>query len=218
MGIGRFVKALPSPLLVVTDRHQTQRPLEDIVSCALAAGARWFWLRDRDLEHTERRRLAFRLADIVHGAGGRLSIGDDVELAAEIGSSAVHMRDLAGIVHARDTFGSSALIGLSAHNIADVIDAKIAGADYVTLSPIHQTASKPDYGPALGATAIARAAQIGIPVLALGGITAENAAAATEAGAAGIAVMGGVMRAKDPTRTIQSLLAASGIAHEPTCI
>ena len=156
MGIGRFVNALPSPLLVVTDRHQAQRPLEDIVSRARAAGARWFWLRDRDLARNERRQLACRLADIVHGAGGRLSIGDDVELAAEIGSSAVHMRDLAGIVHARDTLGPSALIGLSAHNIADVANAKIAGADYVTLSPIHQSASKPDYGPALGVTAIAR--------------------------------------------------------------
>lgn len=218
MGIGRFVNALPSPLLVVTDKHQTQRPLEDIVSSALAAGARWFWLRDRDLARNERRQLAFRLANIVHGAGGRLSIGDDVELAAEIGSSAVQMRNLAGIVHARDTLGPSAMIGLSAHHIADVANAKIAGADYVTLSPIHQSASKPDYGPALGVTAIARAAQIGIPVLALGGITAENAAAATEAGAAGIAVMGGVMRADDPTRTIQSLLAVSGIAREPTCI
>jgi thiamine-phosphate pyrophosphorylase len=128
------------------------------------------------------------------------------------------MRDLAGIAHARDTLGPSALIGLSAHNIADVTNAKIAGADYVTLSPIHQSASKPDYGPALGITAIARAAQIGIPVLALGGMVAENVAAAREAGAAGIAVMGEIMRADDPTPAIKSLLAASGIPHKPAYI
>jgi thiamine-phosphate pyrophosphorylase len=212
------VKALPARLLVVTDRHQSQRPLEDIVSCALAAGARWFWLRDRDLERNERRRLAFRLAEIVHDAGGRLSIGEDVELAADIGSSAVQMRDLAGIVHARNILGPSALIGLSAHSVADVTDAKTAGADYVTLSPIHQSASKPGYGPALGLTAIARAAQIGIPVLALGGIAAGNAAAAREAGAAGIAVMGDIMRSDDPMQTIKSLLAALSVAREPTCI
>jgi thiamine-phosphate pyrophosphorylase len=203
---------------VVTDRHQTQRPLEDVVSCALAAGARWFWLRDRDLERDERRQLASRLADIVHGAGGRLSIGEDVELTAEIGNSAVQMRDLAGIVRARNTLGPSALIGLSAHSVADVTGAKTAGADYVTLSPIHRSASKPDYGPALGVTAIERTAQIGIPVLALGGMTAENAAAARAAGAAGIAVMGGIMRADDPMQTIKSLLAALSVAREPTRI
>jgi thiamine-phosphate pyrophosphorylase len=191
--------------------------LEDIVSCALAAGATWFWFRDRDLERAERWQLAFRLADIVHDAGGRLSIGGDIELAAETGSGAVHMRDVTGIVHARKALGPSALAGLSAHSIADVTGAKMAGADYVTLSPIHPTASKPDYGPALGLTAITRGAHTGIPVLALGGITASNAAAAREAGAAGVAVMGGVMRVDWPEPMIKSLLAALASSHARTC-
>ena len=200
--------ALPSPLLIVTDRHQAQRPLEDIVRDAVAAGARWVWLRDRDLERTERRRLALRLAEIVHGAGGRLSIGGDVELAAETSLSAVQVRDLASLAHARRALGPLALVGLSAHSVADAANARKADADYVTLSPIHETASKPGYGPALGTEAIAQAARIGIAVVALGGITAANAAAARQAGAAGIAVMGGVMRAANPQETIRTLLAA----------
>ena len=200
--------ALPSPLLIVTDRHQAPRPLEDIVRDAVDAGARWVWFRDRDLERNERRRLALRLADIVQSAGGRLSIGGDVELAADTGTGAVHVRDLAGIPHARRMLGSLALVGLSAHSVADVADAKQAGADYVTLSPIHETASKPGYGPGLGTQAITQAARIGIPVVALGGIAADNAAAAIQAGAAGVAVMGGVMRAANPQKTIKALLAA----------
>jgi thiamine-phosphate pyrophosphorylase len=209
------VIALPSPLLIVTDRHQAQRPLEDVVREAVAAGSRWIWFRDRDLERSERLRLALRLAEIVHGLGGRLSIGGDVELAAETGTRAVHVRDLPGVAHARQVLGPLALVGLSAHSVADVANAKVAGADYVTLSPIHETASKPGYGPALGTQAIAQAARIGIAVVALGGITADNAAAARQAGAAGIAVMGGVMRTENPQDTIKTLLAACSAENMP---
>ena len=77
----------------------------------------------------------------------------------------------------------------------------------MTLSPIHQRASKPGYGPPLGTDAITRAARIGVPVLALGGITAENAGAAMAAGAAGVAVMGDVMRAEKPADVVRAMLA-----------
>jgi thiamine-phosphate pyrophosphorylase len=208
------VTALPSPLLVVTDRHQAQRPPEDIVREVVAAGARWIWFRDRDLELTERRRLAFRFAEIVHRAGGRLSIGGDIGVAAEVGTRAVHLRDLASLAHARRALGPLSLVGLSAHSVADVTEASRAGADYVTLSPIYPTDSKPGYGPALGTEAIAQAARIGIPVVALGGITADNAPAARAAGAAGIAVMGGVIRAANPRDTINALLAKFSAGSE----
>jgi thiamine-phosphate pyrophosphorylase len=208
------VNALPAPLLIVTDRHQARQALEEVVRRALAGGARWVWLRDRDLSSTERRQLAFRLVQIVHGAGGRLSIGDDVALAQDAGTGAVHMRDIGGVTHARATLGPSALIGMSAHNIAEVTAAKNAGADYVTLSPIHASASKPGYGPPLGVATIRPASATGIPVIALGGMTSDNAAEARANGAAGIAVMGGVMRADDQAAMTRSLLAAfdTGIA------
>jgi thiamine-phosphate pyrophosphorylase len=208
MGIGRLVNALPSPLLVVTDRHQAQAPLEHIVRDAMAGGARWFWLRDRDMERGERRKLALRLTAIVHSAGGRLSIGADIDLAMEAQTGAAHMRDLDGVVRARGALGTTALVGMSAHTIADVSAAKDAGADYVTLSPIHRSASKPGYGPALGNEVIAHAAQIGIPVLALGGMTLAKVPAARDAGAAGIAIMGEAMRAARPAQMARAFLAA----------
>jgi thiamine-phosphate pyrophosphorylase len=208
------VNALPAPLLIVTDRHQARRALDEVVRRALAGGARWFWLRDRDLPPIERRQLAFRLAQIVRDAGGRLSIGNDVTLAQDAGTGAVHMRDIDGVTHARATLGPSALIGMSAHCVADVIAAMNAGSDYVTLSPIHASASKPGYGPALGVATIRTASTIGISVIALGGMASDNAAEARANGAAGIAVMGGVMRADDPAAMTRSLLAAfdTGIA------
>jgi thiamine-phosphate pyrophosphorylase len=154
-----------------------------------------------------------RLSEIVQGAGGRLSIGADIELAAAVRTQAVHVRDNAAIAEARRRLGPAALIGLSAHSVADVADAHASGADYVTLSPIHESASKPGYGPPLGTDAITRAARIGVPVLALGGITVENAGMAMAAGAAGVAVMGDVMRAETPADVVRAMLASVERTH-----
>ncbi|MGC2415820.1 MAG: thiamine phosphate synthase, partial [Stellaceae bacterium] len=78
-----------------------------------------------------------------------------------------------------------------------------------TLSPIFLTDSKPGYGPAAGLDALAAAARLSFgPVIALGGIDEANAAACLAAGARGIAVMGGIMRAADPEATVRRLLAA----------
>jgi thiamine-phosphate pyrophosphorylase len=200
------VTRIPSPLLVVTDRHQVHRPLEQVVAEAVSAGARWVWLRDRDLDSAERRRLALRLADIVLSAGGLLSIGGDIGLATEIRAGAVHLPDVAGIAQARQALGPSVLVGLSAHSAVDVTGAQAAGADYVTLSPIFETTSKPGYGPALGIEAVRLAAKAGIAVVALGGIAAENAAAVRGAGAAGVAIMGNVMRARNPAQVVKDML------------
>jgi thiamine-phosphate pyrophosphorylase len=186
---------LPSRLLVVTDRHQAAVPLDDIVAQAAAAGARWIWLRDRDLPAAERRDLAQRLLAVARSHGAKLSVGGDVELAAEIGADGVHLSAGAATAAARARLGQRALIGVSAHHDADVAAAAAAGADYATLSPIFASASKPGYGPALGTVALARATAHGLPVLALGGVTAERADDCLRAGAAGLAAMGEVMRA-----------------------
>nr|WP_147046440.1 thiamine phosphate synthase [Methylobacterium gnaphalii] len=248
---------MPSPLLVVTDRHGAGRPLTETVSAVLEGGARWIWFRDKDLEPEARRALATALLRLVRKVGGRLTIGGDVGLAAEIGADGVHLSgsvfagsviaseaklssepqrlaDAAGllrfarndgagpqatkqpgtgvadiVVQARQRLNPGALVGLSAHSLADIRTAVEAGADYVTLSPIFATASKPGYGPSLGLAALREAAGLGLPVIALGGIGAEQARLCREAGAAGVAVMGGVMRADDPIAETRLLIAVT---------
>jgi len=182
--------------------------LETVIEEAAAGGARWFWLRDRDLEKSERFCLARRLAEIVKRCGGVLCIGADIDLARELGTDAVHLRVLSDIAEARRVLGANALVGFSAHSLADVVAAQASGADYVTLSPIYPTASKPGYGPALGVDAIRAAAGVGIPVVALGGITCETTPLVRNAGAAGIAVMGEIMRAPDAATVVGRLLTA----------
>ena len=85
-------------------------------------------------------------------------------------------------------------IGCSIHNFDEAKKRETEGADFITYSPIYLTASKPGYGPAVGVANLARLAkQVKLPIFALGGITPERVAACMEAGAAGIAVMSGVM-------------------------
>jgi thiamine-phosphate pyrophosphorylase len=201
------MKALPSPLLVITDRHQARHPIETIAEGVGHAGGRWLLFRDKDLQPGERRGLAGRLDAIARRHGMRLSISRDVDLAVEFGAS-VHLQSAGAVGAARQRLGSDALIGVSAHSRDDVEAAAAAGADYVTYSPIFLTASKPGYGPALGVGAITEAAKIGIAVVALGGVTADAVRSCLDAGSAGIAVMGDIMRSEDPVRTTAELVAA----------
>ena len=101
------------------------------------------------------------------------------------------------------------LIGRSCHSDQDIAAAETSGADYATLSPIFLTSSKPGYGPALGLERLAAAvAGTSLPLVALGGINAAQATACRDAGAKGIAVMGEIMRANDPARTMRALIEA----------
>lgn len=97
------------------------------------------------------------------------------------------------------------LRGRSCHTTADVRRAAREGVDYVTLGPYADTSSKPGYGPPLPREAYAGHS---LPVFALGGITVANAVEARSAGAHGVAVMGAVMRAGDPSSVVARLLEA----------
>jgi thiamine-phosphate pyrophosphorylase len=201
------MKTLPSALLVITDRHQARHSIEDIAEAMGRAGGRWLLLRDKDLEPAERRGLVGRLSVIVRRHGIHLSVSRDVDLAAAYGAS-VHLQSAEAVGAARLRLGPEVIIGMSAHALRDVERAAAAGADYVTLSPIFLTSSKPGYGPALGLGALEQAAKAGIAVIALGGVSAGTARPCLDAGAAGVAVMGEIMRSGDPGRSVGGLLEA----------
>jgi thiamine-phosphate pyrophosphorylase len=201
------MRPLPSPLLVITDRHQARHSIETIAQAVGRAGGRWLLLRDKDLEPAQRRSLTARLTEIAQCHGIHLSVSRDVALAAEY-SASVHLQSAAAVGAARQRLWPGALIGVSAHGFDDVVASAAAGADYVTLSPIFLTSSKPGYGPALGHAAIGPAARLGVPVMALGGVTADLIRPCFCAGAAGVAVMGEIMRSDNPGRTIGRLLDA----------
>lgn len=196
--------ALP-PLLVLTDgRHCGGRPLEEVVDAAVAGGARAVVLREKHLSRRERSRLADRLRPLLSAAGGVLLVASDPAIPAD----GLHLA-------VTDPWPASpaGLVGRSCHDARSLADAAEEGCSYATLSPIFATASKPGYGPPLGPQALAGAP---LPVWALGGLHAANAAECTAAGATGVAVMGAIMTAADPAEAATSILRSlTGVARQP---
>jgi thiamine-phosphate pyrophosphorylase len=192
----------PGGLVVVTDRRQARRPLPEVVAAAVAGGVRWVLLREKDLPRPERAAVATRLREVLVPAGGRLIVaGPD-----PLGGDAVH---LAACDPDACSLPAGVLVGRSCHDAAEL--ARLTTEHYVTVSPVFASASKPGYGPPLGLASLAdlcrRAAPR--PVLALGGVeAAEQAAACVAAGAAGVAVMGAVMRAADPVAAVGEMCQA----------
>jgi thiamine-phosphate pyrophosphorylase len=201
---------LPSPpLLVITDCESARGDVIDILRAGFAAGLRWAMLRDKVVDRAALTELARRAVLAAEPFGATILVNGDAEAAIEAGAAGVHLPQGMKVDEARRTVGLGGLVGVSAHSEDEAVRARKEGADYVTLSPIFLTESKPGYGPALGIAEFGRIARAaGLPVLALGGIGPGNARACTEAGAAGIAVMGGVMRAADPGREVAALIAA----------
>jgi thiamine-phosphate pyrophosphorylase len=147
-------------------------------------------LREKDLPDAERARLADALRAVLDPAGGVLVVAGPAGGAG--GAELVHLA-------ARDPFPDPrpAGVGRSCHSAAELARAAAEGADWATLSPLHATASKPGYGPALGTAGLAAVlARVpgAPPVYALAGVRPADAAGCLAAGAAGVAVMGAVMR------------------------
>lgn len=208
-------------LLLLTDRHRTAaagHDLERAVAAALTAGVPAVVLRERDLPRAQRRALAQRLRRRTEEVGAELWLGGDPDLAVEVGADGVHLPAAAPPVRAPGL----PTTGRSCHGADEVAAAVAARLDHVTVSPVAPTASKPGYGPALGAgglTALAATAAP-LPVYALGGVVAGDVDRWVAAGAYGVAVLGGILAAPDPgaatTRLLAALAAAPAAAARPT--
>jgi len=200
---------LPNPpLLVITDRRQARMPLADLVSKVIAGGCRWISMREKDLPPQDQIALLRTVSSRLTRADIRLTIHGTPEIAAEAGAAGVHLRFGSDPRAARAVLGPSSLIGVSVHSVAEALLLDAAVVDYAVAGPAYETASKPGYGPPLGAAGIAAlAAKARVPVIAIGGISPAVVPCLRRAGAAGIAVMGGVMRASDPAEEVRNLIA-----------
>jgi thiamine-phosphate pyrophosphorylase len=184
----------PAGVVLLTDRRLAAGPLPAVVEAAVAGGADWVILRERDLRYAERRELADALRPLL--PPGRLIVaGPD-----PLGGDAVHLAIVDPVPP------GVATIGRSCHDAGEL--SRLSTESYVTLSPVYPTATKPGYGPALTPGGAARL-HSPVPWLALGGVDSpERAAECAAAGAAGVAVLGAVMRARDPARVTRELAGA----------
>ncbi|MBB3677890.1 thiamine-phosphate pyrophosphorylase [Modestobacter versicolor] len=170
-------------LLVLTDRTQATGPLLETVAAAVDAGARAVVLREKDLPEPERDALAADLAAVLAPVHGLLV------RAGAAAAPAVHLAAADPVPAPRP-----GLVGRSCHSAAELEQAEAEGCDWVMLSPVFPTSSKPGYGPALGPAGLAALIRPGLRTFALGGVAPDDVAACRAAGAYGVAVMGPVMR------------------------
>jgi thiamine-phosphate pyrophosphorylase len=194
------------PLLIVTDRRQAKRSLGEIVDAALAAGCRFVSLREKDLPRDDQVLLARALLAVTRRHEARLLLHGDAALAKLAGVDGVHLPAGSDAKEARAVLGPRKLIGLSIHTATEAAAIDPAVADYAVAGPAFETPSKPGYGPEIGRKGLREmAAASRIPVLAIGGINTARVGEVIAAGCAGIAVMGGVMRASDPAIEVRAL-------------
>lgn len=201
--------ALPSVHLITDRRLAPDLPARLAAALAgLPRGAGAVHLREKDLGGADLLALARALLAVCRGRGARLLVNDRLDVALAAGADGVHL-PAAGVPpgEARRLLGPAALVGVSCHSAADVALALRGGASYATFSPVWATPSKAAYGAPVGLAALAEAAGLGLPLVALGGVDAANAGQAFAAGAAGVAAIRAWLVGPDPAGAAAALLA-----------
>ena len=188
-----------SGLYAITPEDSDTDRLARRVEAALSGGARIVQYRSKSADTMARRAQAERLLGLCRRHGALLVINDDLELALAVGADGVHLgRDDGDTAAARSRLPANALLGISCYDRIDLAAAAAAaGADYVAFGAAFASPTKPEAvraSPELFARARAR---LRIPVVAIGGITPENARLVIDAGADAVAVITALFDAAD---------------------
>lgn len=199
-------------LCYVTDRHSLEiRPgldptgsLLQRIRLAVEAGVDWVQIREKDLSTRQLADLTGSAVKLCGAAGGtnsekqfrtRILVNDRFDVACAAGATGTHSGEssmpVEAFIEARRMLGlHDFLIGASCHSLERAKETAAAGGDYLFFGPVFATPSKQRYGPPQGIAKLGEVCEaVSIPVIAIGGITAENAAACRDAGAAGIAAI-----------------------------
>jgi thiamine-phosphate pyrophosphorylase len=187
-----------------------ERDLLATLQAALAGGVTVVQLRDKQAPRPLFLAQARRIQALLRPTGVPLIINDRVDVALEIGADGVHVgQDDMAAAEARRLLGPEAIIGLSASRPDELVGADPGIIDYIGLGPVFPTDTKPNTPPPLGLGGVrALRPQLRLPVVAIGGIGAGNAAPLIGAGADGVAVVSSICSAPDPEAAARLLTRA----------
>ncbi|HWE25749.1 MAG TPA: thiamine phosphate synthase [Myxococcales bacterium] len=196
----------------IVDESSARRPL-DLVDALLRGGVRVVQLRCKNLPVRDLLAIAHEAVARCRQRDALLIVNDRADVARAVGADGVHVgqEDLP-VGAAREVVGEDALVGVSTHSDAEIDAGIAAGADYLGFGPIFQTRSKPGapLPPPHGLDGLERAVRRAgvLPLVAIGGITAQSASGVARTGAACAAVIAELCHARDPEAAARALLEA----------
>lgn len=198
-------------LHVLTDTRPGRRPLE-VAAAALAAGAPVVQVRAKGGTDRELYDLAVRVAALCARYGAQCVVDDRADVARAVGAAGVHVGEHDLPVEAvRAVLGPDREVGGTAREPVRAKELVAAGASYLGVGPAYPTSTKSGLPDALGPAGVAAVAgAVDVPVVAIGGITAERVPELLAAGAHGVAVVSAVSDAADPRAATEALLRALG--------
>jgi thiamine-phosphate pyrophosphorylase len=197
-------------LYVVTDARTRQQDLAEFLDAILEAGADIVQLREKDAEARDVMRWAEPFSEAAERQGALFIVNDraDVALAAQADGiqrthASLSVEDLQVVADKR------VRVGASVHSVAEAQAAQEAGAEWIFFGPVYDTPSKRRYGAPQGLASLTGVTRnVSIPVIAIGGITAERVAEVRHAGAAGVAVISAILASPSPADATRRFLSA----------
>ena len=203
-------------LLLITDAVLMAPAPDSALLAACLGGAKWFCVREKNAPPREVLEIFARTQRIAEKFGAKIFLNGRADCARAAHADGLHLpENEISVADARLTLGFHTPCGVSVHNLENARRAELEGANYLWFGPVFPTRSHPDALPA-GLDALAEVVSgVSIPVFAVGGINASNAAQCLEVGAAGVAVISSVWSAPDIAGAVRALRGALGERDEP---
>lgn len=202
-------------LYVITDARLSRgRSHAEVIRAAIEGGATVVQYREKEGTTRQLVEEALALHRLAREAGVPLIVNDRLDVALAVEADGVHVgQDDMPATLTRNLVGQERIVGVSATNLQEALQAEKDGGDYLGVGPIFATPTKPDAAPPMGLESLAEVCRrVSIPVVAIGGINEHNAAAVIEAGADGVAVVSAIVAAPDvaaATRHLREVVEAA---------
>ena len=195
-------------LYAVTDRAWVgEQTLPQQVEAALKGGATCVQLREKEAEDAFILQEAQELNALCRRYGVPFLVNDRPDLAQTVGADGVHVgREDTGLTEARKQLGVNAVLGGSAHTVAEALAAQAAGADYLGCGAVFGSGTKHNVSQMSLETLTAICQAVDIPVVAIGGVNLDNLSLLAGTGIAGVAVISGLFAPDDKTAAAQGFL------------
>jgi thiamine-phosphate diphosphorylase len=202
----KVIKQAMSLYAVTDSKWLNGRTLPDVVEEAIAGGVTLIQLREKKLFREEFVSLAKEVKRVTDRYRVPFIINDDVEVAKEVGADGVHVgQNDISVEEARRVLGPDKIIGVSAHNVEEALTAQGKGADYLGAGAAFTTSTKLDASALSMDTLRAICQAVSIPVVAIGGINADNILKLKGTGIDGVAVVSAVFAAENVKAAAEDL-------------